>query len=339
VSILFIYFIALLLLELLYFRIADRFNIIDKPNERSSHSVITLRGGGIIFPIAWLLVFVTTGFTYPWFTLGLVLISLVSFWDDISTVSSKLRFGIQLLAFALCFYELNLYSILEWYFIPIAFVLCIGCLNAINFMDGINGMTGLYALSILLPLFISTCTVMDITLNVNAISILIISIIVRKKAKCFAGDVGSVSIGMILIFYVLKAVLWSPIGGHQEPSMNNYIGDYYDAGPLDFHYILFFAIYGIDAIFTIVQRLWNKENIFQPHRKHLYQYLANEMKWPHLVVSGLYALLQLVINVLVLNRMIHGWGAVLFLFVLGIFYIVVKYRLHKKLFTNKIRPV
>ena len=51
--------VLLFLAELFYFHIADKYNIIDKPNERSSHTRITLRGGGIIFYLGALAYFLT----------------------------------------------------------------------------------------------------------------------------------------------------------------------------------------------------------------------------------------------------------------------------------------
>ena len=65
--------VLLLALELLYFRIADRFNIIDKPNERSSHSSIVLRGGGIIFLLGLWIWSAFFGFLYPWALAGVTL--------------------------------------------------------------------------------------------------------------------------------------------------------------------------------------------------------------------------------------------------------------------------
>ena len=75
--------VVLILLELAYFRVADRFDIIDKPNLRSSHTAVTLRGGGIVFLFgAWLFAAFFGG-TYPWFLLGLSIIGIVSFIDDV----------------------------------------------------------------------------------------------------------------------------------------------------------------------------------------------------------------------------------------------------------------
>ena len=100
-----LYLISLFAIELIYFKIANRFNIIDKPNERSSHSSVTLRGGGVIFYFGVLLYFVFERFQYPWFFAGLTLISMVSFADDIRPQSSKLRLSVHLAAMAMMFYQ------------------------------------------------------------------------------------------------------------------------------------------------------------------------------------------------------------------------------------------
>ena len=105
-----IIFAILLLLELAYFKIADKFNIIDKPNERSSHSTIVLRGGGIIFLLgAWVWSF-AFGFQYPWFLLGLSLVAGVSFIDDIHSLPDSVRLVVQFTTAALAFYQLGMLS-------------------------------------------------------------------------------------------------------------------------------------------------------------------------------------------------------------------------------------
>ena len=105
-----IVFVVLLVLELVYFKIADKCNIIDKPNERSSHSSIVLRGGGIIFLLgAWVWSF-AFGFQYPWFLLGLSLVAGVSFIDDIHSLPDSVRLVVQFTAAALAFYQLGMLS-------------------------------------------------------------------------------------------------------------------------------------------------------------------------------------------------------------------------------------
>ena len=97
--------VLLLVLEWVYFKIADKFNIIDKPNLRSSHSTIVLRGGGIIFLFGAWLYAAFYGFTCPWFLLGLTMLGGISFADDIHSVSNKFRLIVHFVAMTLMFYQ------------------------------------------------------------------------------------------------------------------------------------------------------------------------------------------------------------------------------------------
>ncbi len=272
-----IIFIVLFATELLYFRIADNFNIIDKPNERSSHKSITLRGGGIIFSLGVLAFFVSNQFQYSFFMLGLAAITIISFADDIKPQSNKMRVFIHFAAVALLMHELNLFGY-DWYWWLLAFVLCIGIINAYNFMDGINGITTTYSFTVLVALYILNLEMQVFNNNLViclALANLVFSFFnVRKKAKCFAGDVGSVSMAYSLLFLVTCVI--------------------HNAGAIFF--ILLFAVYGVDTVLTIIHRLSKGENIFKAHRQHLYQYLANEKKWPHLWVSGVYMLVQAIVS-------------------------------------------
>lgn len=288
-------YIALLFLlvgiELFYFKIADKYNIIDKPNSRSSHTSITLRGGGIIFPIAISIAFLLGYISWP-VTLAVVLVAVVSFIDDITPLSQLPRFVSHVLAVGLVFYELNLFYESLW-LLPVVFVLLIGWVNAFNFMDGINGITVLYALTAIvsfsfLPINKASLPLL-ITMGLSCLAFGIFN--VRKKAKTFAGDVGSISMALFLGYFMIKTII--------------------DSGQLG--YILFFSVYGIDAIITIITRLLRKENIFQPHRSHLYQYLANEMGYSHILVAFIYAGFQLVINGLVVYMDVNGYLTLFFI--------------------------
>lgn len=288
--------ILFVILELVYFKIADFFNIIDKPNHRSSHTTITLRGGGIIFPIAVVVAFILGYVSVP-ILMAVGLVSIISFVDDIYPLPTLPRFLSHLIAVVLLLYDLNLFGI-EFWIIPISIVLLIGWINAFNFMDGINGITVLYAMVSLLtfgylyqnedqfPVFI-----------LMGISCLVFGFFnIRKKAKTFAGDVGSISMAVFLAYFMLKLIF-----------EKQQIG-----------YLLFFSVYGIDAIVTILYRIKNKENILQPHRSHLYQYLSNEMKWSHVSVSLLYAVIQLAINCCVILFINKGYMSPIVFFVAGL---------------------
>lgn len=277
-TVLFVTLILLFILELLYFRVADHFNIIDKPNHRSSHTTVTLRGGGIIFSLSLLLYPLWFGLQYEYFLLGLLAIAFISFMDDIKPVSNKIRIVFHLLAVALMFYQLGLFE-LPFYWTVLALVLVIGSVNAINFMDGINGITGLYALVTLLTLYFINLHYTAFTES-SFLMVAILSVIVfnffnfRNRAKCFAGDVGSVSIAFILMFFILALIIKTE----------------------NFSYLLLLLLYGLDTVTTIIFRLIRKENIFEAHRSHFYQYWANERKYSHLLVSGIYGVGQLLFN-------------------------------------------
>ena len=301
--------VLLFLAELFYFKVADKYNIIDKPNERSSHTRITLRGGGVIFYFGALVYFLTSGFEYPWFMLALTFVAIISFIDDIRSTSQKLRLVFHFSAMALMFYQWGLFS-LSWWWIIIALIICIGIINAYNIMDGINGITGGYSLVVLLSLAYINEEVTPFV-EQELIYTVIMSVLVfcffnfRKKARCFAGDVGSVSIAFILLFLLGKLIIQTG----------------------DFSWIILLSVYGVDSVLTIFHRLMLHENIGLPHRKHLYQLMANELRIPHVVVSVIYMVLQFLIVAGLLWLPVDHW--VYFFTVIGglaVIYIICMYR-------------
>jgi UDP-N-acetylmuramyl pentapeptide phosphotransferase/UDP-N-acetylglucosamine-1-phosphate transferase len=270
--------VLLVTLELVYFRVADKFNIIDKPNERSSHTGIILRGGGIIFYFG-ALVFSLFCCEYLWFTLGLTLISFISIVDDIRSVSQRIRLIFHFSAMALMFYQWGLFAF-PWWAVISVLIVCTGIINAYNFMDGINGITGGYSL-VLLGVFCYVNEYVISFVDSRMIGTMIIAVLIfclfnfRKRAKCFAGDVGSVSIAFIILFLLGKLILATG----------------------DFSWLILLAVYGADTILTIVHRIMLHENIGLPHRKHLYQLMANELGVSHIGVAALYMVVQLAVAV------------------------------------------
>ncbi|MDR1492088.1 MAG: hypothetical protein LBT05_05150 [Planctomycetaceae bacterium] len=312
----FLFFSILLLgIELLYFRIADKFNIIEKPNERSSHTTITISGGGIIFPSAVLFYFFTNGFRDIWFVIGLILIAAISFCDDLKPLSSKLRLGVHFSAILLLFYQIQLFQEPFWLIVT-ALILCVGIINAYNFMDGINGITGGYSLATVGTLgYVNFCQIpfIDSSIDSSLISLVIISLLIfnffnfRTQAKCFAGDVGSISIAFIILFLLGLLMLKTR----------------------DLSWICFLFVYGVDSVLTIIHRILLGENITKPHRKHLYQFLANELKIPHIAVSGIYIAVQLTITVgyfiaRIYGNVVIGSYFVIVLILLSFIYIRIK---------------
>ena len=289
----------LLIAELVYFKIADHFNIIDKPNERSSHTTIVLRGGGIIFSlsmIAWAVLELVQGVQgvqvvqeYLPFLCGLVLICGISFWDDVHSLPDSVRMGVQILSILLMFWSVGLYTAFDswvWMVVvaAIALFFCVGATNIINFMDGINGITAGYALAMLVPLLLVSSSKFQVSgyiepsyLVVAIIGVLVFSIFnfrPKGKAKCFAGDVGSIGIAFIILFALGRLMLATK----------------------DVTWIVLFLVYGIDGSLTIFHRIMLHENLGQAHRKHAYQLMANELKMSHVTVSCIYMVLQLVIS-------------------------------------------
>ncbi|WP_346984325.1 glycosyltransferase family 4 protein [Chryseobacterium sp. POE27] len=312
-------FITLFILIHIYFKIADKYNIIDKPNHRSAHSQITLRGGGIIFPIAFvifcLLNFKEATEMYWSFGLGLMAICLVSFIDDVKTLSGKIRISVHFVSVVLLLYFTKTFNLLPFWTWPIFFIMIIGTLNAYNFMDGINGMTAAYTLVTLLTLLYINHDIIPFTQENFIIYAILASLVFlffnfRKKARCFAGDVGSMGIGFWIIALITLLIMKTQ----------------------DYKYILLFSVYGMEVVLTIIERLLLKENIFEAHRRHLYQLLVNEKKVPHLVVSSIYAITQLLINIFLIYSKLPAVINILIIFIpVGSLYLGLKLNLKKKM--------
>lgn len=324
----------LFVLELCYFKIADRFNIIDKPNQRSSHTRIVLRGGGIIFTIALWIWSIWCGFEYPWLLAGVTLAAGISFIDDIHSLPDSLRLVVQFAAMAMILYQVvdskELMGDSQWWELMaygvIALIVTVGATNIYNFMDGINGITGGYSLAVLIPLIIKNEElamkngegfVEPSLLIVVGLSLLVFCLFnFRKKAKCFAGDVGSIGIALILLFCIGRLIVMTG----------------------DVTWLVFFLIYGVDGVLTICHRIMLHENLGEAHRKHAYQLMANELKIPHVVVSAIYMALQLAVSLIAIyvipDTVVAHWiYLVSSAVVMGVAYVLFKmkyYHLHEE---------
>ena len=340
-----IVFVLLLVAELVYFKIADKFNIIDKPNQRSSHSTIVLRGGGIIFSLAmvvWAVVMAVQGngqlvINYLPFLAGLLMVAGVSFWDDVKSLPDSVRLIVQFVAMGLMFWSMGLFSVMsyelgvmsQWVkilltalIVLVALIVCVGATNVINFMDGINGITAGYSLAVLVPLVLLNQELVFMEPSFLVVAILGVLVFClfnfrpKGKAKCFAGDVGSIAIAFIMLFAIGKLVVLTG----------------------DVTYLIFLLVYGVDGCLTICHRIMLHENLGEAHRKHAYQLMANELKIGHVKVSLLYMAMQLVVSLGFIyvcpNTLLAHWmyllGAVV---VLGVAYVLFKkkyYHLHEE---------
>lgn len=334
-------FVLLLLAELVYFSIADKFNIIDKPNQRSSHTTIVLRGGGIIFLIGAWVWSVFFGFEYPWFLAGLTLVAGVSFVDDIRSLPDSVRLVAQFAAAVMAFYQLDILHWEMWWIVLVALVVYVGATNVINFMDGINGITAGYALAVLMPLGLLNTNYHELSMNLatNCSSVfssdgvfvdqsLIVAAIIaavvfcifnfrpKGKAKCFAGDVGSIGIAFIMLFLLGNVIIKTE----------------------DITWLIFLLVYGVDGCLTIIHRIMLHENLGEAHRKHAYQIMANELKIGHVKVTMLYMAMQLIVSLgfiyLCPNTVLCHWMYLLgVLVVLAIAYVLFMkkyYHLHEE---------
>lgn len=309
----------LVVLELAYFKVADHYSIIDKPNVRSSHTKVVIRGGGIIFVIGlwvWSLFF---GFQYPWLLAAVTLAAGISFVDDIHSLPDSVRLVMQFVAMGLLFWQImqslgfigGEFAWWVWALIGIAsLIVCVGATNIYNFMDGINGITAGYSLAVLIPLLLvnvmpggpspGSGTAMNEAggfVETSFFIVTILSVLVfsyfnfrpKNKAKCFAGDVGSVGIAFILLFMIGCLIMKTK----------------------DITWLIFLIVYGVDGCCTIVHRIMLHEHLGEAHRKHAYQLMANELGMSHVVVSLIYMAIQLVISLvmvyLIPNTVVAHW--------------------------------
>lgn len=322
----------LLVSELLYFRIADHFNIIDRPNQRSSHTTIVLRGGGIVFLVGVWVWSIFFGFQYPVMLLAVTLAAGISFADDVWSLPDSVRLAVQFIAMGLMILQLFLASgesviagspwFVKLLFVAVAMIVYVGATNIYNFMDGINGITAGYSISVLLPLIavnMRTPYIDESFLVVMVLAVVVFSIFnfrPKGKAKCFAGDVGSISMAFVLLFAIGMIIMRTG----------------------DVTWLILLLVYGVDGCLTIVHRIMLHENLGEAHRKHAYQLMANELKMGHVKVSLLYAALQLLVSAgfvfLIPDTALAHWiylaGALLVLALCYLMFMKKYYHLHEE---------
>lgn len=275
-------FVLLLICELGYFRIARYYRIGDKVTPRSSHRRYCLTGGGIIFIIAAIIFYIYNSSplpaTFGSMLIGAGILAVVSFADDIRNLSPGIRLIIQSIIVSVAFSY-----ILQWGYLDIFIIVLVcgvGLINAYNFMDGINGITAGYSLVTLGTLYYCFYNTPGVPLDFIGALIIAVGIFTffnyRKKAVCFAGDIGSIVMGFFILYLIIE-LIWI---------RNNATS------------IVFLLVYGVDTVYTIFQRLFMGENILLPHRHHLYQVFANQWRIPPYVISTGYASAQLFINII-----------------------------------------
>lgn len=324
--------VILLAAELVYFQVADKCNIIDKPNERSSHSSVVLRGGGIIFLLGVWIWSAFFGFSYPLFLVAVTLAAGVSFVDDVHSLPDSVRLAVQFVAMGLMIWQIFVSgdgdfafgeSMLERVvFVIIALIVCVGATNVYNFMDGVNGITAGYSLAVLIPLALINHK--ETFVEPSFLLVMIMAVIVfslfnfrpKGKAKCFAGDVGSVGMAFVVLFAI--GLLIARTG--------------------DVTWLVLLLVYGVDGCMTIMHRIMLHENLGEAHRKHAYQLMANELKIGHVKVSFLYMAMQIVVSLgffylcpsSACAHWLYLFGALLVLAVAYVLFMKKYYHLHEE---------
>jgi len=279
-----IIFVALIVSAFLYLKIAMKYRILDNPNYRSSHVKPTIRGGGILFLFGLLIFFFWNHFVYPYFVLGTGMIALLSFVDDIKTLSAKIRWPFQLLAVILLLYEIGFDHFPIWSYIPIL-ILAVGFINLFNFLDGINGIAGFSSLVVLAGFYYLNQeypVVDDSFLITMMLSVVVFGFFnFRKKAVMFAGDVGSITMAMVILYLAIEYMVASGSA----------------------LVMCLYMVFGADSTNTLLYRVIKKEKLSQPHRHHIYQKLVDNFKFSHLQVSSYYTILQVLVSVFALYAM------------------------------------
>ncbi|WP_144735288.1 MraY family glycosyltransferase [Acinetobacter oleivorans] len=251
-------------------------NIIDNPNERSSHTIPTPRGGGVSIVITFLLVLVGLMISHQLqLTTGLILVAaglgvaVLGFLDDHGHINSMLRLAIHFLiaigavSFLGGFSDVTLFNgslHLGWFANIIAILFLVWLLNLYNFMDGINGIASVEAITTLLSLaFIYL--LLDTQLSSELLFIFAASVFGFvlwnfPKARIFMGDAGSGFLGLILGILALISLKTDPA--------------------LFCAWLICLGVFIVDATFTLIRRVINGHKMYDAHRSHAYQYASRK---------------------------------------------------------------
>ncbi|MEZ4843439.1 MAG: hypothetical protein R3A43_04205 [Bacteroidia bacterium] len=306
-----------------YYVWAKKKQIIDRPNERSSHTHTPVRGMGIVFCVLLFPLY----FIFPtnWnLFLGLQVAGIIGYLDDRFTIKSNIRLTLYIFSLILAGFQYYTNSELAPFWLLPVILVGVGIINTINFMDGINGITGYYIIVFIVSVLLNSytnwiefdrLTPLEYGLCVALIFLVSFGFFnYRNQALAFLGDSGSVSLGLLVVLTLINLGInekgWSVLS--------------------------LVVVYGVDSVGTIFIRLLRRENIFEAHRNHLYQDLVHIRGWGHHKVALTYAVLQIIINTLYFNS--EENGSMLFfvcLIVLIMVYVIVKHYLGQLKFLSR----
>ncbi len=280
-------FILSFLVTKLAIRYATNFGLFDIPGKRTSHNVITPRGGGISIIMVYLFfisLYWWIGYDDQYLLILDILIcgsviSLVGFWDDHQDVPAKLRILIHFIAAiisVLYFLELpellffSTYIGLPFLLVPLYTIFLVWMLNLYNFMDGIDGLASVEAITVLISASLifylqgnSTYPNIMLILAASVVGFLIWN---WPPAKIFMGDAGSGFIGFTVGLIMISTSnsndinLWS--------------------------WLILLSVFIVDATFTLLQRITKGGNWYEAHRSHAYQILSRKFKSHRKVTIG-----------------------------------------------------
>jgi len=283
-----------------------RERLLDMPSERSSHTAPTPRGGGVGILAAYIVAGLTLRIPTT-FLFAAILVSAVSLYGDYFRLSVRFRLAVQLVSAGMFLFPLlprltahftlstfGFSPFLFFLILPLILLFLIGTANFYNFMDGIDGIAGLSG-AIAFGL-LGACTLSGPPADPlqTALSLLAISIALAclgylpfnlPRARVFMGDVGSILLGFVFAALVVMLA-------------RNY-------GEMLCFAALLFPFYA-DELTTMAVRLRDRENLARPHRRHLYQLLANELGMPHWKVTLMFAASQFAVGVGVLVANTYG---------------------------------
>jgi len=245
--------------------------ILDLPNERSSHSIPTPRGGGLAIIITFyvglflfkdeipLNLFLALLAVFP-----IVLVSLI---DDIKTLSSKIRLVVQMFSALLALYllggvnSINFISVelSGWWLNVVAFVLILWLTNLYNFLDGIDGYAATQTVMLGLGISLLLSNPLGDLLIIATLGFLLFN---WHKASIFMGDVGSASLG-----FIIAILLFSETSSGKS-----------------YFWLIALSLFWFDATVTLIRRYLNQEVLTKAHKKHAYQRLV-QSGWSHAQVT------------------------------------------------------
>lgn len=248
-------------------------DILDCPNDRSSHVLPTPRGGGVVFPILWF-VFLLMLFHINFieisylsiFLFPVFLIGVVSFLDDRYGLPAYFRFLAQLVAAVYSLIVIGGFSSVNlgfmtvswgWFGCVFAILALVWSTNLYNFMDGIDGIAALEAIFVFGfgGYFIWCSGGNDFAIVIWSMGVIVLGFLLWNKppAKIFMGDVGSTLLGFLIMIFAII--------GEKKYNISIFV------------WLILYGVFWYDATVTLIRRLINGDKWYQAHRLHAYQRL------------------------------------------------------------------